>query len=136
MQQVMAMKSPELVAILPEIEKIDFEARVALVRRGHENLSSVIKNWDKFAEILAAQRDLSKSDIKGQAKSLKHVRSKLEMALRQIGRAHVCIPVTNAQLVCRLLLETRMNSSLTSATRMTYFDSKHKFKTTIQYTAL
>src|SRR3546814_18059034 len=75
MQQVMAMKSPELVAILPEIEKIDFEARVALVRRGHENLSSVIKNWDKFAEILAAQRDLSKSEIKGQAKSLKKVRS-------------------------------------------------------------
>src|SRR3546814_7127007 len=82
MQQVMAMKSPELVAILPEIEKIDFEARVALVRRGHENPSSVIKNWDKFAEILAAQRDLSKSEIKGQAKSLKNVRSKLEMALR------------------------------------------------------
>src|SRR3546814_6470240 len=76
MQQVMAMKSPELVAILPEIEKIDFEARVALVRRGHENLSSVIKNWDKFAEILAAQRDLSKSEIKGQAKRLKNVRSK------------------------------------------------------------
>src|SRR3546814_6186840 len=26
---------------------------------------------------------------------------------RQIGRAHVCTPVTNAQLVCRLLLETK-----------------------------
>src|SRR3546814_9742874 len=24
---------------------------------------------------------------------------------KQIGRAHVCTPVTNAQLVCRLLLE-------------------------------
>src|SRR3546814_13828777 len=78
----MGMKSAELVAILPESGKIDVEARVALVRRGHENLSSVIKNWDKFAEILAAQRDLSKSEIKGQAKSLKNVRSKLEMALR------------------------------------------------------
>src|SRR3546814_10000393 len=26
---------------------------------------------------------------------------------RQIGRAHVCTPVTNAHLVCRLLLETK-----------------------------
>src|SRR3546814_20190759 len=25
--------------------------------------------------------------------------------VKQIGRAHVCTPVTNAQLVCRLLLE-------------------------------
>src|SRR3546814_20952781 len=90
MQQVMAMKSPELVAILPEIEKIDFEARVALVRRGNENLSSVIKNWDTFAEILAAQRDLSKSEIKGQAKSLKNVRSKLEKIGRASGREREC----------------------------------------------
>src|SRR3546814_4256071 len=27
--------------------------------------------------------------------------------IRQIGRAHVCTPVTNAHLVCRLLLETK-----------------------------
>src|SRR3546814_5301176 len=27
--------------------------------------------------------------------------------LLEIGRAHVCTPVTNAQLVCRLLLETK-----------------------------
>src|SRR3546814_2953008 len=26
---------------------------------------------------------------------------------REIGRAHVCTPVTNAQLVCRLLLEQK-----------------------------
>src|SRR3546814_10477913 len=26
-------------------------------------------------------------------------------AIREIGRAHVCTPVTNAHLVCRLLLE-------------------------------
>src|SRR3546814_5634300 len=29
----------------------------------------------------------------------------LELALRESGRAHVCTPVTNAQLVCRLRLE-------------------------------
>src|SRR3546814_3320503 len=28
----------------------------------------------------------------------------------QIGRAHVCTPVTNAHLVCRLLLDTQNNS--------------------------
>lgn len=82
MQQIMALKSPELIAILPEVEKLAFEDRVAVVRRGHANLSSVIKNWDKFAGILEAQRSLSKSEIKKKAKNLKNVRSKLEMALR------------------------------------------------------
>src|SRR3546814_6474201 len=28
-------------------------------------------------------------------------------AIEKIGRAHVCTPVTNAHLVCRLLLETK-----------------------------
>src|SRR3546814_3694740 len=28
----------------------------------------------------------------------------------EIGRAHVCTPVTNAQLVCRLLLEKKNNT--------------------------
>src|SRR3546814_8125416 len=30
----------------------------------------------------------------------------------QIGRAHVCTPVTNAQLVCRLLLETKNTTKI------------------------
>src|SRR3546814_5874830 len=30
-----------------------------------------------------------------------------ELQEMQIGRAHVCTPVTNAQLVCRLLLEKK-----------------------------
>src|SRR3546814_10167577 len=30
-----------------------------------------------------------------------------EGRVEQIGRAHVCTPVTNAHLVCRLLLETK-----------------------------
>src|SRR3546814_1319927 len=29
----------------------------------------------------------------------------------EIGRAHVCTPVTNAHLVCRLLLETKISST-------------------------
>src|SRR3546814_6921391 len=31
----------------------------------------------------------------------------VDTACSQIGRAHVCTPVTNAQLVCRLLLEKK-----------------------------
>src|SRR3546814_2567035 len=31
---------------------------------------------------------------------------KAHVQLLEIGRAHVCTPVTNAHLVCRLLLET------------------------------
>src|SRR3546814_2614855 len=33
--------------------------------------------------------------------------SALRLDLVQIGRAHVCTPVTNAHLVCRLLLEKK-----------------------------
>src|SRR3546814_7733906 len=34
-------------------------------------------------------------------------RSRALVAHREIGRAHVCTPVTNAQIVCRLLLEKK-----------------------------
>src|SRR3546814_9155792 len=35
------------------------------------------------------------------------LRDALRKTRKEIGRAHVCTPVTNAQLVCRLLLETK-----------------------------
>src|SRR3546814_1994930 len=39
----------------------------------------------------------------------------IELAARhQIGRAHVRTPVTNAHLVCRLLLEKKKNTTQTS----------------------
>src|SRR3546814_10141680 len=37
--------------------------------------------------------------------------------VREIGRAHVCTPVTNAHLVCRLLLEKKKNSSTDTVQR-------------------
>src|SRR3546814_7995117 len=40
-------------------------------------------------------------------------------AHRQIGRAHVRTPVTNAQLVCRLLLEQKKNCKLHDTTPTT-----------------
>src|SRR3546814_9735352 len=33
---------------------------------------------------------------------------------QQIGRAHVCTPVNNAHLVCRLLLEKKQNTKTTT----------------------
>src|SRR3546814_5368717 len=36
---------------------------------------------------------------------------KFENSGMQIGRAHVCTPVTNAHLVCRLLLENKTERS-------------------------
>src|SRR3546814_8222302 len=36
--------------------------------------------------------------------------------LTEIGRAHVCTPVTNAHLVCRLLLEKKKHKKLTDTT--------------------
>src|SRR3546814_1211778 len=38
------------------------------------------------------------------------------LATQGIGRAHVCTPVTNAQLVCRLLLVQTKNSQTTKIT--------------------
>src|SRR3546814_2416030 len=47
-------------------------------------------------------------EIGGQAEPLYVVRLETESRrLVEIGRAHVCTPVTNAHIVCRLLLETK-----------------------------
>src|SRR3546814_6881936 len=43
---------------------------------------------------------------------------------QQIGRAHVCTPVTNAQLVCRLLLEKKKKKHI----YLTINESEHKLK--------
>src|SRR3546814_8368324 len=38
----------------------------------------------------------------------------LDVEDREIGRAHVCTPVTNAHLVCRLLLEKKTHTTDTT----------------------
>src|SRR3546814_7801111 len=47
----------------------------------------------------------------------------------QIGRAHVCTPVTNAQLVCRLLLE--INNTIPDTATPTNTVLQHKYLTHI-----
>lgn len=81
MQSVMAYRTPELLAVLPSIEAMEQEDRVSVVMRGKSSLDSVIKNWDKFSDVLAA-RGMTKSEVKKKGKDLKTVRNKLEMALR------------------------------------------------------
>src|SRR3546814_9743458 len=40
-----------------------------------------------------------------QVRAIRHLSCSTYKPTRQIGRAHVCTPVTNAHLVCRLLLD-------------------------------
>src|SRR3546814_1398055 len=47
---------------------------------------------------------------------------------QKIGRAHVCTPVPNAQLACRLLLEIKKR-------KITRMNHRHKYANTKQYAA-
>src|SRR3546814_1472251 len=72
--------------------------------------------------------DVTYDDVGGMAETIDQLREMVELPLRypelfqrlgvdpprgvlQIGRAHVCTPVTNAHLVCRLLLEKKKTTS-------------------------
>src|SRR3546814_2689188 len=50
------------------------------------------------------------------------------LARWQIGRAHVCTPVTNAHLVCRLLLETK---KVRQELKNTLMNTSHKYESRI-----
>lgn len=91
MQQVMAMRSPELLARMPEVEAMPYEDRVALVKRGHGNVVQIVKSWDKFADLLEAQ-GWARQDVKRKAKALKNARDKLEMGLRLTDRKKIPAP--------------------------------------------
>ena len=91
MQQVMSMRNPELLARMPEVEAMPYDDRVALVRRGHDNISQIIKSWDKFGDLLEAQ-GWTRQDVKRKAKALKNAREKLEMGLRLTDRKKIPPP--------------------------------------------
>src|SRR3546814_6919285 len=48
-----------------------------------------------------------RSDLFDAAAITERIRARLCEPMEQIGRAHVCTPVTNAHLVCRLLLDKK-----------------------------
>lgn len=81
MQQVMAMRSPELMERMPEVEAMPWDKRVALVARGHHNITQLIRGWDKFSDLLIAQ-GWTRQQVKQKAKGLKNARSRLEMGMR------------------------------------------------------
>lgn len=91
MQQVMTMRSPALLARMPEVEAMTFDERVALVKRGHDNIHQIIKSWDKFGDLLEAQ-GWTRQDVKRKAKALKNAREKLEMGLRLTDRKKIPAP--------------------------------------------
>src|SRR3546814_7276238 len=57
----------------------------------------------KLTEYCACQPPVSVSP----PSTMLRMRCRSKRSLSEIGRAHVCTPVTNAHLVCRLLLEKK-----------------------------
>src|SRR3546814_6916086 len=67
-----------------------------------ENISSLLKLRNEEARLLDYRNFAEVSLVPKMAQSPEHV---IEFFEDQIGRAHVCTPVTNAPIVCRLRLE-------------------------------
>jgi len=68
-------------ARMPEVEAMPWDKRVALVAKGHHNITQLIRGWDKFADLLIAQ-GWTRQQVKQKAKALKNARSRLEMGMR------------------------------------------------------
>lgn len=81
MQRIMALRTPEIMALLPRVEAMDFSARVKMVERGRSNLAAVLKEWKKFEPILVAQGH-DRRGVKRRLKALKSAKKHLDDALR------------------------------------------------------
>src|SRR3546814_7186027 len=68
-------------------------------------LQQALEDWSNIAPRLVALSDALNDGTADGAFDLDV--AALAAPLPQIGRAHVCTPVTNAHHVCRLLLETK-----------------------------
>src|SRR3546814_3547205 len=55
----------------------------------------------------ASKESKHKCPIRNSPQPAARTRGRVRAAACEIGRAHVCTPVTNAHLVCRLLLEKK-----------------------------
>jgi hypothetical protein len=81
MQRIMALRSPEIMAIMPQVEAMDFDTRVAIVKRGYNNLSDVLKKWKLYEGILK-DKGQSRADTKRTLKNLRSARNHLDDAMR------------------------------------------------------
>lgn len=91
MQQIMLLRTPEVMERLPEVEAMPWEARVAFAQRGYDNVDAIIKSWDKFAGILAAQ-GMDRAEIKRKAKGFKAARGNLDRAMRLTDKSKIPAP--------------------------------------------
>src|SRR3546814_4019823 len=92
------------------------------MRRKNEYLwEQAIHDWDRmkaahqeslttwFADLIRALKPTIVHSHHYAHMGMEHLR-----IIKQIGRAHVCNPVTNAHLVCRLLLEKKKKYNYTN----------------------
>src|SRR3546814_1030923 len=78
------------------------DADVLLMDEAFSALDPLIL-YDMQDQLLALQQRLQKTIV-----FITHdIDEALRLGQNKIGRAHVCTPVTNAHLVCRLLLEKK-----------------------------
>src|SRR3546814_2350815 len=95
---------------LSRVAKVQFE-RIA---NGHLALNRIEVKMQSPGHAIVHHKGLSLRPVAQGLQDLRYVgtrlRSQAQDALlrhEQTGRAHVCTPATNAQLVCRLLLEKK-----------------------------
>src|SRR3546814_3015286 len=81
----------------PSLAHLPNQTRSALVPASPDGLQ-------RLSALAAAHRPLHGSVATAEAPKRSGPCTTQSQAVRQNGRAHVCTPVTNAQLVCRLLL--------------------------------
>src|SRR3546814_4971491 len=69
-----------------------------------DSIGGLDKKWKAFVENEGDSVDRIRTEI---AEIAQQTGMALPEFRRKIGRAHVCTPVTNAHIVCRLLLEKK-----------------------------
>src|SRR3546814_5148223 len=69
----------------------------------------LIKQMEQEGSVYRVADDAASAEWKARADTAKKAYTDKypEVVKQEIGRAHVCTPVTNAQLVCRLLIEQK-----------------------------
>src|SRR3546814_6342025 len=93
-----------------DVDKVRIATELVRERRPDLSVDGPIQ-YDAAVDASVAQAKLPGSTVAGRATVF--VFPDLNTGnntYKEIGRAHVCTPVTNAQLVCRLLLEKKNTS--------------------------
>src|SRR3546814_3935215 len=78
-----------------------------LHRPEDEKRMVVILDPDAYDDWLTCAPEEAPQYFRQWTKPLRAFAKPLPPRIKKIGRAHVCTPVTNAHLVCRLLLENK-----------------------------